>query len=62
VQKHLIWCDGCCLLFSTRKMARALINSHYGYIRRRSDLRRDPFGWRIPKAVRVKISVKREGN
>lgn len=45
------------LLFKTRTQARQHAASGYGYIRRRPDLRREPHGWRLPRAVRVAITV-----
>ena len=42
-------------LFLTRAEAREFITDTYGYIRHRADLRREPHGWRLPRAVRVTI-------
>jgi hypothetical protein len=44
-------------IFETRREARAYIEAEYGYIRTRSDLRREPHGWHMPKAVRVSITT-----
>ena len=43
-------------LFSTRKAAREWITKEYGYIRHRRDLREEPHGWRMPRAVRVRLT------
>lgn len=44
-------------IFKTRKLARKYIDDHYGYIRNRPDLRREPFGWKMPIAVKVKVEI-----
>lgn len=56
-KQHLMYDDDCLpALFRTRKEAREWINAQYGYIRERIDLKAEPHGWRIPKAVRVSIT------
>ncbi len=45
------------VLFKTRKKTREFIEERYGYIRERKDLREEPHGWKIPRPVRVKISI-----
>lgn len=45
------------MVFATRAEARAYIKDRYGYIARRSDLRTEPYGWKMPVAVRIKVSV-----
>ena len=47
------------LLFYTRREARQWIETNYGYIRIRPDLRTEPHGWRMPKAVRVLVTIER---
>lgn len=42
-------------LFRTRRECREFIEQEYGYIRHRPDLRAEPHGWRMPRAVRVRI-------
>lgn len=42
-------------LFDTRREARAWITKEFGYIKEREDLKREPHGWKMPVAVRVKI-------
>ena len=44
------------ILFQTRREARAYIEEHYGNTMRRPDLRQEPFGWRMPRAVRVTVN------
>ncbi len=43
------------VLFKTRHEARCWIETNYGYIKTRKDLRAEPHGWRLP--VPVKVSV-----
>ena len=47
--------EGNVLTFRTRALARKYIAGAYAYIARRSDLRGEPYGWRLPRAVRVRI-------
>lgn len=57
VSRHLIYDPvGVPKLFTTRKEAREYIEQTHGYIKRRPDLRAEPFGWRLPRPIRVKIS------
>ena len=46
----------CYRLFRTRRECRAWIDKHHGYLRERPDLRAEPFGWRMPRAVRVEVN------
>lgn len=48
-------------LFNTRRECQQFIKEHYGYIARRKDLRVEPHCWRMPKAVRVKVTVGEQG-
>lgn len=45
------------IIFRTRAEAQTFIRQTYGYIAKRPDLRREPHGWKMPKAVRVRIIV-----
>ena len=45
-------------LFRTRREAREFINEQWGYIKNRRDLRVEPHGWRMPRAVKVECSYK----
>jgi hypothetical protein len=53
----LVLYTGIPALFRTRREARMWIRDCYGYIARRSDLRTEPHGWRMPRAVRVRVNV-----
>ena len=55
--RHLIRRDCVPVLFRTRSDCRSWINANYGYIKKRSDLRDEPHGWRMPAPVKVKIDV-----
>jgi len=56
-RRHLVWDPHDRFhLFPTRRECRAYIEREFGYIREREDLRREPHGWRIPRAVRVTVS------
>jgi len=61
-KRHLIWAPeagpGNYRLFRTRAACRSYIDDRYGYIRERADLRAEPFGWRLPQAVRVTVAVR----
>lgn len=45
------------LLFRTRKEARYFIEQYYGYERDRRDLKEEPHGWKMPRAVHVKVTL-----
>lgn len=55
---NIMWQDCNPLLFDSREKARIYIDANYGYIRKRADLRRPPFNWRMPKAVKIEVSIK----
>jgi len=61
VQRYLI---GSCgvppipLMFETKRECLEYIKANYGYIRTRKDLRDEPHGWRVPKAIRIEVTVK----
>lgn len=61
VTEHWMWEDLRPLLFCTRREARAYIQSKYGYINVRPDLRAEPHGWRLPRAVRVRVVLEAVG-
>jgi hypothetical protein len=44
-------------LFKYRKLAKQWIDSEFGFIRKREDLRRPPHCWRMPKPVKVRITI-----
>jgi hypothetical protein len=45
------------MVFGSRRHARAYIEENYGYVRTRPDLRREPHGWKMPRAVKVAVVV-----
>ena len=45
-------------MFPTKKEAMEFIKEKYGYIATRKDLRVEPHGWRMPKPVKLKITLK----
>lgn len=54
----IMW-DNCLpLLFRTHRECRKRIQSEYGYIKTRKDLREPPFNWRMPTAVKVEVILK----
>jgi len=58
-RRYLMWQPepgpGAFRLFRTRRECRSYIESRYGYICGREDLRAEPHGWRMPRAVRVRV-------
>ena len=60
IRDHLIYEDRIPKLFVTRTAAKAFIDEKYGYLRNRPDLRAEPFGYRMPKPVRVAIAIESE--
>ena len=47
------------LLFRSRQDARDHVAQHYGYIRQRRDLQREPHRWKMPVVVKVRMEVTR---
>jgi len=47
-------------LFRTRRECREFIKERYGYIKDREDLRTEPHGWRLPRAVKVQVAIIQE--
>ena len=47
------------MVFATRKEARQYIADNYAYFSR-DDLRAEPHGWKMPRAVRVRVHVELE--
>lgn len=45
------------VIFKTRLAARAWLEEHYGYMRTRKDLKTYPHDWKMPRVVRVKLTV-----
>lgn len=48
-------------LFWTRREAREHIAQVHGYLKTRPDLRAEPHGWRMPRAVRVAVTLREVG-
>ena len=58
VDEHLIRDPiGIIKLFRSREEARDFIEKQYGYIRRRPDLKAEPHGWRIPRPVKLRVTM-----
>lgn len=47
------------VLFLSRTAAERWIKDTHGYIAGRSDLKKAPHGWKMPKAERVIVTIKR---
>ena len=60
VTEHLLYERCVPVLRQTRAEIRRYIRDYYGEISRRGDLRAEPHGWRVPRPVRVSISVVKE--
>lgn len=56
-RRYFLWDQRGPLLFHTRALARQYIRETYGYIAEREDLRREPYGWKMPAAVRVVVTL-----
>lgn len=57
VTEHILRENCVPVLFRTRQEARDWIEEKYGYLKHRKDLRSEPHGWKLPKPVKVKITV-----
>lgn len=59
LHEHLLWDSsiGVPYVFRTKRAAQERIRKAYGYLRNRPDLRREPHCWRMPRAVRVLVTV-----
>ena len=60
VTKHILYANCLPVLFRTRRECREYINERYGYIKDREDLRSEPYGWRLPRPVKVILALKNE--
>ena len=56
-REYVKWYHSDPLLFYTRAQAREWIAEHYGYLRTRADLKAEPYGWKMPKVVRVAVRI-----
>ena len=61
VRKHIIFENCLPVLFCTKKEINEYIKKTYGYIATRKDLRVEPHCWRIPKPIKLKITIKNRG-
>jgi len=57
-REYFVFKNGYPVLFFSRKEAIKFIKEEYGYLKTRKDLRKEPFGWRIPKAIRITVTLK----
>ena len=56
-QRNLVWDPiDRYRLFPTRQECRAYIEREWAFLRTRPDLRAEPYGWRMPRAVRVTVN------
>ena len=55
-KRHILYDNLLPALFRTRQKCRDYIKEGYGYIADRPDLRAEPHGWRMPQAIKVKIT------
>ena len=59
--RHFMWNHNVPWLFNTRREASEHIAEKYGDIAYRLDLRAEPHGWRMPRAVRVAVTLRAVG-
>ncbi|MDP3740320.1 MAG: hypothetical protein Q8R02_23235 [Hyphomonadaceae bacterium] len=46
------------LMFATRALGRAFAKKRYWFFRTRPDLTTEPHGWKMPRAVKVIVTVR----
>ena len=56
-REHLMYEHCKPVMFRTRQQCRDWINEKYGYMKTRKDLRIYPHGWRLPKPVKLSITL-----
>lgn len=54
-KKHICYENCMPVIFRTRAEARKWIELRYGFIKTRPDLKQEPHGWRLPRAIKVGI-------
>lgn len=54
----IMWKNCYPLLFVTKKQAKEYADKEWGYLRKREDIRRAPHFWRMPKIIRITLSMK----
>ena len=57
LDEHLMWNAAGPYLFRTRDAARTWVEGEYGYIRTRPDLRTEPYGWMMPRPLKVEVRL-----
>jgi len=57
ITRHILYSNYLPALFRTRRECREFIKEEYGYIKDRDDLRKEPHGWRLPRAVKVQVVI-----
>ncbi len=57
-REWVTWYRGRPVLFDSRKRAQGWIDEHYGYQRRRPDLKAHPHGCLMPIPVRVEVILR----
>lgn len=58
VREYPMFNDSCMpLLFLTKREAMNFIKEKYSYVAKRKDLRQEPHGWRMPKPIRLKVTL-----
>lgn len=55
------WVSPAGVFFKTRSAARAWLGEHYGYMRTRKDLKTYPHDRKMPRVVRVKLTLEEIG-
>lgn len=45
------------MVFPTRQKARDFVKKHFAYIKNRPDLQTEPHNWKMPKVVKVLVTV-----
>ncbi len=57
ITRYIIFENYLPVMFVTKREIQDYIKKRYGYIATRKDLRVEPHCWRMPKPVKLKISV-----
>ena len=57
VTGYFMFSDYKILQFFTKREAKQWVKENYSYIATRKDLRQEPFGWRMPKVIKIKITI-----
>ena len=57
ITEHIVFDNLDPVLSHTKKGITEFIKERYGYIAKRKDLRQEPHGWRMPKPIKLKITM-----